>query len=402
MRIAIAAGVLGTVLASGCEEDAGAQPSLHTAGDDSTGGESSNDETGMPTTAGVTSSVPTTTDPTAPTDPSNASNPTLPTDSSGDCQGCINAAGVCESGEFNTACGRGGVACEVCESPAECADGVCEDPPGCSPDNCDGCCDGDDCIGAPDESACGANGGECTTCEASATCTDAGICELPCEDTCIGCCLEGECIEDEEQDDFTCGFLGDTCEICNFDETCTFGLCVSDSCSSDCDGCCDGDTCLDGFDDDACGFLGQACLSCGADFECDGIDCAPQSGVQWQVVLLDGEVVSTDPNGAAWDAFNGNPDPFLSVPAFEFESNSNNDTLFPVWNQTITAAALTQELQEPLVFEMWDSDFDMHDLIGTCTIVLEDAAFGAVSDVSCDVSGDFVWEVTLSINTVQK
>lgn len=363
-----------------------------TAGDEST--------TTSPTSAGVTSMVPTsgTTD----SDPTNPSDPTVdPSDSSSDCPGCINAGGVCESGEFDTACGRGGIACEACEAPAQCAEGVCEAPPGCSPDNCDGCCDGDDCIAVPNDAACGADGGECTSCEDPAVC-DEGICQLPCEQSCIGCCTaSGDCIEDADQTPDACGFLGFECTECDPGEECDFGLCLSPGCIDTCDGCCVGETCFTGFEDETCGFM-ESCDMCSNGTSCNGVDCAPQAGVQWQVTLVDGEVVGMQPGGGTWDAFGGNPDPYLQIEALNFTSSVVDNTTFPTWNETVTSSALTADLTAPLEFRMRDSDALLDQTIGTCTVNLPDTAFFGFHEVECEVDGNFSWSVLLSFAPVEK
>lgn len=351
-----------------------------------------------PTSAGVTSAVPTSNSQTD----SSPSDPTLdPSDTEGDCAGCINAAGICESGEFDDACGRGGSPCLDCEAPAVCAEGVCESPPTCGPDNCDGCCDGDDCIATPNDDACGAGGDECTPCDADATCIE-GACELPCEDTCFGCCTaEGVCVEDGDSNDDACGFLGLQCEACTGDQICDFGVCSSPGCIETCDGCCVGDTCYDGFDNSACGFE-ETCEVCVDGQTCDSIDCVLSTTAQWQVVLLDGEIVPTQPGGGTWDAFDGAPDPYLDIAELEFISSFVDNTVDPVWNETIAIGIMTLDLLDPLTFRMRDSDILVDQEIGTCVIELPDEAFGGLYEVDCSPDGDFAFSVLLSIQPVQK
>ncbi len=394
--------VFGAILAAGCtggEATDSATPT-GTASLGGSTGEDSNDTTTSSTSAGVTSVVPTST--TQSNSSPTASDPTLdPSDSDQGCLGCINEAGICEAGEFDDSCGRGGAPCVACEGAAQCAEGLCESPPECGADNCNGCCDGDDCIAQPTNAQCGADGSECTECDSEATCT-AGACELPCEDTCFGCCTaSGDCIDDEDQDADACGFLGLDCEVCLGDQNCTFGVCSSPGCIETCDGCCIGNTCYDGFDNTECGFE-ETCEVCSEGQLCDGFDCAPNPGVQWVVTLLDGEIVATQPGGGTWDAFSGAPDPYLDIAELEFESMFVDNTLDPVWNQTVTFATLTPDLQVPLTFRMRDSDVLVDQLIGTCTVNLPDEAFGGLHEVVCEVGGEFAWSVLLSIQTIQK
>ena len=395
--------LLGAVIAAGCADGAGtdsASPTGTATIGASTGAVDDDDDgstTSSPTSAGVTSSVP-----TSDTQTTNPTDPTLdPSDTNDGCLGCINAAGICESGEFDNACGRGGIPCEVCEAPSQCAEGICESPPSCGPDNCDGCCDGDTCIEQPTNASCGADGSECTECDSDATCVD-GTCELPCEDTCLGCCNDaGDCIEDADQNEDACGFLGLDCEPCTGDQMCDFGVCSSPGCLETCDGCCIGDTCYDGFEDSECGFE-ETCEVCSGGLTCDGFDCTPSPTTQWQVVLLEGEIVATQPGGGTWDAFGGAPDPYLDIEELMFESMFVDNTNEPVWNETITTAILTTELQETLTFRMRDSDVLLDQVVGVCEVNIPDSAFGGPHEVTCEVDGNFAWSVLLSITAVEK
>ncbi len=354
-----------------------------------------------PGSAGVTSSTPTASTTGNSTNPMDTT--ADPSDTNPDCDGCVNAQGICESGNFDTACGLAGAECTVCEAPSECAEGVCLEPPGCNPDNCDGCCRGDECIAVPNDANCGADGGECTSCEDSASC-EQGSCELPCESNCDGCCTDdGECILDEDQDVDACGFLGFSCSSCDADEICSFGICASEACSQSCnDGCCDGDTCLGGLSDSACGFMGAACASCASGTGCNGVSCEPEAGVQWQVVLLDGEVADMQPDGGTWDAFGGQPDPYVVIEAFDFESEFVDNTASPVWNETASSAALTSELQGDLEITVMDSDVLLDQEMGTCTVSIPDEDFGGFSTVTCTIGGSQIWELTFQISPVQK
>ncbi len=400
MRLGRASILCAALLAScaGAEETDSALPSGNASLGDSTGGDDGS--TGDPTSPGVTSNVPTTD--SSNSNPTNPSDTTDPTGGSGACLGCINSAGVCQAGEFDSACGQGGEPCMPCEAPSECAEGECVAPPTCGPDNCGGCCDGNTCIEAPTDAQCGADGSECTECGSTATCS-AGTCALPCEDTCFGCCdASGNCIDDEDQTDAACGFLGLDCEACGGDETCDFGVCSSPTCLETCNGCCIGSECFDGYSDFACGFQ-ETCAVCSGGTSCDsfGVGCEVTAGLQWQVNLLDGEIVALT-EGAAWDSFGGAPDPYLIIDELDVESSVQDNTLAPAWNEALTSSPLTEDLQAQLTFSMWDSDLNADDLIGTCTVNLPDDAFGGLHEVTCNVGGSFAWSVLLSIQTVQK
>lgn len=230
----------------------------------------------------------------------------------------------------------------------------------------------------------------------------AGSCELPCEETCFGCCTaDGECIDDGDINDSQCGLFGLACETCVGEQFCDFGICSSQACVESCDGCCIGDTCYDGFDEDQCGFQ-ETCEVCFDGQVCNGIDCTLNLAAQWQVVLLNGEIVEMQPAGGTWDAFGGAPDPYLDIAELEFESAFVDNTVNPVWFETITTGTLATDLMDPLTFRMRDSDVLVDQLIGTCTIELPEEAFGGIYEVVCEVDGSFAWSVLLSIQTAQK
>lgn len=106
----------------------------------------------------------------------------------------------------------------------------------------------------------------------------------------------------------------------------------------------------------------------------------PNPGVRWQVVLLDGETVAMQPGGGTWDAFNGAPDPYLDITELDFESMFVDNTLDPVWNETVTSAIFPRSPRHP------------H---------LPNARLGRslrrLHGVTCEVGGDFAWSVLLSI-----
>ena len=93
------------------------------------------------------------------------------------CPGCCNGAGECVSGDSKGVCGSGGEACGACSLEQECevkpgggtpAAGQCVDA-GCA-SSCNGCCDGDTCLGGAATEACGKGGAQCQDCGSSAMC----------------------------------------------------------------------------------------------------------------------------------------------------------------------------------------------------------------------------------------
>ncbi len=340
-------------------------------------------------------------DPSGPTDPTvNPSDPTIdPTaaDDTGSCGGCLDASGACQPGDVDDACGLLGEVCAPCEGGMVCDEGACVEPPACSPDDCDGCCDGDDCVAGTDVAACGRGGGQCGECPDGATC-DSGVCDLPCEDSCGGCCEGDTCIELDDQDADGCGADGGACQGCSAGFECDGGECFSTACAASCDGCCDGDTCLDGTSDDECGAGGSTCDSCGVNQTCGDSGCEADPMAEWDVIAVDGMVAVVDENGDAWDSFNGLPDPYvtLEVVGMSGESAFDSDTEFPVWNETVLTAVTSTQLEAGLEASVVDSDLGFDTTMATCDIPA-DMLYNATTSWSCTIDDFEFWTITLTV-----
>jgi hypothetical protein len=169
------------------------------------------------------------------------------------CAGCCDSDGACQAGSSDLACGGGGGACITCAGDRRCEAGACVDtPPACSPDSCNGCCDGDVCESGTAEEACGSGGFLCEACGSTETC-EGGFCVEMCgPNNCSGCCdVNGNCVDGSA--DYACGVGGLDCAPCGVDEACSLGECIDVACQSTCNGCCSGDVCLGGTQDQACG-----------------------------------------------------------------------------------------------------------------------------------------------------
>lgn len=283
---------------------------------------------------------------------------------SGNCSGCCEG-NTCMPGNADSACGRNGQACQACTGGSSCVDGSCETAPQCQPGSCSGCCDGDTCLPGNQDSACGTGGYYCQACTGNQSCVN-GVCVSECgPDTCLGCCdpVSGACLSGNQDD--ACGYGGQDCSTCGGNEACSNGSCVNVTCQSTCQGCCSGDTCLGGGSSTACGTDGYPCVDCGQGFACDFGECVVDPASRWDVVLLNGEISITDPDGDSWDIFGGLPDPFVTFvvggvmePTSQAMSEAVDDTITPSWNVVILTDVSARAIFEHFCYQVFDSDID--------------------------------------------
>lgn len=312
--------------------------------------------------------------------------------------GCLDAAGGCLAGNTDQACGVLAEACTACDDQSYCDEGQCTPLPACTPENCEGCCDGDACLGGGDLGACGRDGRQCSSCPAKSTCNE-GRCELPCEGNCDGCCdASGDCIPLDETNGVACGLDGVACETCDADFECAGGTCISTACAMTCDGCCAGAQCNTGDAVDACGQGGSACEACPAGTEC-AQDCVALPGALWDVFMISAELPATLPGGANWDALAGAPDPFVrfEIDGLEEDTSVADDTYLPEWNEVVMAGLTTEQLLEPATYSIRDADVVGSDLGGTCTFPLMPHQFGLGLIIDCMDGGDVLWTLQFAV-----
>ncbi len=141
------------------------------------------------------------------------------------CQGCCFPSGICEQGRSTEACGSGAQRCETCEEEWTCENNACVPPPElCGPGNCEGCCDREGvCQTGDGTTFCGLSGSVCQACEESESCLE-GMCSdaNSCAASCAGCCVGETCIEATTNQQ--CGIDGATCNDCGT-QTCVGGGC---------------------------------------------------------------------------------------------------------------------------------------------------------------------------------
>jgi len=264
------------------------------------------------------------------------------------CRGCCRDD-KCEEGQSNESCGRGAVSCQTCSGLQVCKDGTCQEP--CGPTNCDGCCDGDVCRGGTTTSQCGSGGMRCADCAAS------GVA-------------------------FRC--RGQTC--------------IDESCAATCtSGCCSAAGCQPGTTAGACGINGEACVNCGAGRTCNPASrsCALDTTSTWDFIVNGVVLPATTKSGAAWDLFNGLPDPYLRAFSSAGSSSHNGqtatltDTLSPSFGTAPLRGIRASELIANTFFDVWDADLDFDDLIGGCRIPIGAADFdGRNRSFTCGATPD--------------
>ncbi|MBV1858252.1 MAG: hypothetical protein KUG77_07560, partial [Nannocystaceae bacterium] len=294
-------------------------------------------------------------------------------------------------------CGALGESCAACDGSTVCDEGVCVEPPACSPDNCDGCCEGDTCVEGDSDAACGAGGGQCSDCPDGATC-DGGVCDLPCADTCGGCCDGETCVETDDQSAAECGVQGTSCETCAGGFECGEGECISTECAGSCEGCCDGETCLEGDVGSDCGAGGATCESCGTNLTCGDSGCEPDPEALWDITVTDGTVALTDSDGDAWDSFNGLPDPYVSMEVVgdTGETAVIQDELFPEWDETILVGVSSTQLEGGLELSVMDDDFGFDTTMGTC--LLYEVLYNVEGVATCSTEDGFeLWSIAFII-----
>ncbi|MBL4775592.1 MAG: hypothetical protein JKY87_06015 [Mariprofundus sp.] len=95
------------------------------------------------------------------------------------CDGCCTASDECiEPAALSTEqCGEQGESCFGCDEDSECVDGTCISS-ACLAE-CDGCCDGDTCLGGLEAQACGQDGAVCESCAAGTMCDGTGCAPDP-------------------------------------------------------------------------------------------------------------------------------------------------------------------------------------------------------------------------------
>lgn len=155
----------------------------------------------------------------------------------GNCTGCCQN-NQCLPGAHDAACGLGGVQCVDCSASGATCDagsGTCQasPPPTCDTSNCGGCCQGTQCMPGTGDGACGQGGVPCEDCtQVGGTCDSSGTCTTPPScgpGNCNGCCQGTQCMPGTSPSE--CGSFGAPCTSCQVYESCYSGACQVDGTS---------------------------------------------------------------------------------------------------------------------------------------------------------------------------
>lgn len=248
----------------------------------------------------------------------------------------------------------------------------------CSTDNAGMCGDG---VCTP------GTGESCTSCAADcgscAGCGD-GTCSPSSGESCASCALD-------------CGACAPSCGngACDGAETCSTcpgdcGACSGSCSAASCAGCCFGGVCESGSSPSACGRGGNLCMACGSGFTCAGGACVVDPGSRWNLVLDRLTVSTTHHGGSAWDAFGGAADPVVDVrigssSASPRRQNGPDDVHMITYSGAPVATDVrASELLAYLSFTVLDEDVTDYERIGSCRVVVPEAAFTGISQtVNC-------------------
>jgi len=107
---------------------------------------------------------------------------------------------------------------------------------------------------------------------------------------------------------------------------------------------------------------------------------------RWDIFLLDGNIPTTNYYGAAWDAWGGRPDPYVTMrtgsrTGMRSRSDSKTDTVTPMWMEHVVLNVTAQEILDYLHVEVIDEDVSGSDSVGACLITLVESSFDGMERV---------------------
>lgn len=176
-----------------------------------------------------------------------------------------------------------------------------------------------------------------------------------------------------------CGDPGgpyDDCSRCGPGTVCEYGRCVADNGNGGGG---------DGYQDPC------AYVNCREWETCSAGICNFDTTSQWNVIAASGTVADHDPNGEAWDALGGAPDPYacMTVNGQKSCTSTKQDTFHPVWNERLFSRAGAGSLMGGIAVSYVDEDVSSNDVIcsGTVTVSKQNFNNGALTVNCVDENG---------------
>lgn len=302
----------------------------------------------------------------------------------GECNNRCPSGGFCSMGSCETSCASPLMACgescvDLSTSPEHCGD--CDNP--CASDEM---CESGGCVCAEGLADCGGN---CV--DRMSSSLHCGRCDNPCDpgEACVmGMCqstAESNCTDGMDNDmdgDADCD--DSDCLGAERDCTCPMGM-IGDMPTEVCE--------AGGWS--TCGPCGPApdCSPtnpCDYGWNCVSGSCVFNPGSIFDVVLVDAPFIPANTyGGGTWDSFGGSPDVYaefrLDAAVMGQTSSVQDNTLSPVWNETILVGESATDLMSYLEIRVYDSDsIGGDDLIGRCRVILRERDFdGRLRTVTC-------------------
>ncbi|MDF1563689.1 MAG: C2 domain-containing protein [Deltaproteobacteria bacterium] len=137
------------------------------------------------------------------------------------------------------------------------------------------------------------------------------------------------------------------------------------------------------------------CLETGGQVGCDATGPDPSS--RWRVTVTNGTLPERDPNGSAWDAAGGLPDPYVCLTVGtspRWCTSTKQDTLNPVWNESSGTAYLWSALGDVRI-EVFDEDLTDSEAVSSGSIPLQPQTSGQSATIPVTWTGG---QVTLRID----
>lgn len=216
----------------------------------------------------------------------------------------------------------------------------------CDSTNCGGCCDGNTCVVGTANDLCGSDGSQCVACVGTETCRDQQ-CQLPCAETCDGCCYGTYCVRTTRD---LCGVGGIECIQCVGEEECSA----------------DRTHCETGPD--------IPCVpACTSAQTCEGGECLYRLDAMYNLRLISGMLPAQTQSGAAWDLPSGYPDAYVTFKTtggdHTVRSSTVEDDVNPEWNEVLVDNISGTDLVfRGLEVEVFDEDLTSDESMGVCII----------------------------------